>query len=157
MPVIKEQVVQIFCAVSGFILLITGAAKLVSCFGTASILDHGDPFFGYSFRQLMCIAGMCEVVIGGWCLLKYSTKFKIVALAWLSSILILYRLGLWSQGWEHHCPCLGNLTDYLRISPTITDSIMGCILTLLALGSYVSLALYWFEFRKPTLSPSNER
>ncbi len=53
------------CAV---ILLVTGAAKVWSSFGTSKALALADPILGISFGQLMLGVGLLEIgVAAHWC------------------------------------------------------------------------------------------
>jgi hypothetical protein len=47
------------------------------------------------------------------------------------------------------CPCLGNLTDALHITPQTADTAMKIILTYLLIGSYASLFWLWRQRNKP--------
>lgn len=64
-------------------------------------------------------------------------------LAWMTTNFLLYRLGLWWLDWKRPCPCLGNLTDALGISPAMADTIGKGLLAYLLVVSYALLILDW--------------
>ncbi|HTY86463.1 MAG TPA: MauE/DoxX family redox-associated membrane protein [Candidatus Acidoferrum sp.] len=141
MPSIRSRAIFVnaFCVSAGVILIMTGLAKVVSAFGRAGILKQSDPIFGISFEALMLFVGGLEIVIAGICLYLKNRTVAMVAVAWLSSCFLFYRAGLRFIGWHHPCHCLGNLTDFIRISPEMADKLMTAILGYLLLGSYLAL------------------
>jgi hypothetical protein len=129
-----------FVISAGIILLLTGLAKLISSFGNARILGLSDPVLNVSFRSEMLIVGIVELVVASVCVFTKLRKISVFLIAWLSTGFLLYRLGLWLIGWNQPCPCMGNLTDILRITPQIADLIMKSILVYLLAGSYLVLS-----------------
>jgi hypothetical protein len=125
------------------ILLITGAAKIVSAMGAARILWLTDPILYISFGHLMLLAGVCELSVSTICILGRNIKLQAAVLAWLSTIFVVYRIGLLYLGWNRPCSCMGNLTDALHIPPKIADVMMEIILGYLLVGSYGILFWLW--------------
>jgi hypothetical protein len=69
----------------------------------------------------------------------------------ISSFIILTR------NYHKPCPCLGNLTDALHISPQTDNPLVKIILGYLLIGSYTTLFWLWWQIRKSPLStPSME-
>ena len=132
-----------FLLTSGFALGLTGLAKAFSAIGPARALDVADPLFGIPFRHLMLLVGLGELLIAFFCLFTDKTQFSLLAVAWLSTNFVVYRLGLWFIGWHKPCGCLGNLTDMLHISPGTADNIMKALLAYLLVGSYATLFWRW--------------
>jgi hypothetical protein len=118
-------------------LLITGVAKALSATGIARVLNTPDPLLGMRFRELMLFTGLLEVIIALLCLLPARPRLGLILLAWLSTMFVIYRVGLWLIGWEQPCHCMGTLTDALRITPTLADRIMKCVLAYLIASGYV--------------------
>jgi hypothetical protein len=69
-------------------------------------------------------------------------------LGWLLGIgivatLMLYRIGLWTVGYDRPCNCLGTMTDLFHISPEAVDLAMKILLSYLLIGSCV--ARFWLR------------
>lgn len=135
---------------AGVILLITSVAKIASAFGHARILGINDPILGISFRSLMLLSGGIELVISLMCLIAPNCRINLAAVAWIAAVFLSYHFGLWYIHWARPCPCLGNLTDLLRISPGLAS----LILTWIAIYLFVGALVCWFVMRKQ-VSPSN--
>jgi hypothetical protein len=129
---------EIFIRSAGVILLVTGFAKIASGFGDKIILDQSDPLFGISFRHLMQLAGMVEIVVAGICFFVKNTRLNLCLIGWLTLNFLAYRATLHLIGWHKPCSCLGNLTDVLHISPTTADWVMKGVLVYLFAGSCVA-------------------
>ena len=94
------------------------------------------------------LVGLVELVIAGICLFGKGIKLRTSLLAWLASTFVAYRLDLGWIGYQKRCPCLGNLTDALHVSPQTADTAMKIILAYLLLGSYATLFWLWRQHRK---------
>jgi len=103
---------------------------------------------GITFRRLPMGVGLLELFIAFFCLFTDKRQFSLVAVAWLATNFVVYRLGLWWIGWHRPCGCLGNLTDLLRISPHTADTIMKLVLAYLLIGSYGLLIWQWIQNRR---------
>ena len=128
-----------FLSVAGGALALTGLAKAFSAMGPARALDVPDPLIGLPFRQLMLGVGLLELFIAFFCLFTERRRFSVLAVGWISTNFLVYRLGLWLIGWHRPCGCMGNLTDLLHISPRTADNIMKGVLAFLLVGSYAIL------------------
>ena len=117
----------------------SGCTKAFSAIGSARALDSADPLIGIPFRQLLLLVGLAEFLIAFFCLFTDKRRLSLLAVAWLSSNFLVYRLGLWFIGWHRPCGCMGNLTDLLHISPRVADNIMKGVLAYLLIGSYAIL------------------
>jgi hypothetical protein len=150
------KLVRYYILSVGAILGVAAIAKIVSVFGTARVLLIQDPLIGISFRKLIILAGVVELVIASLCLSTNRLKLNSLMVAWLSTSFVVYRFGLWWINWQRPCHCLGNLTDALHIPPQTADTVMKFILAYLLIGSYTML--FWFWRQKSTavsaLAPS---
>ena len=130
------------------LLAVTGTAKLISAiYGPRIVYEH-DPLTGITYKYLMLAIGAVEVCIALACVISRSYKHCIQAVAWLSTCFLLYRIGLLLLKWPHPCPCLGNLTDALHISPQLADNSMKGVLAYLLIGSYATLFWLWRQHGK---------
>lgn len=136
-----------FVVTAGIVLVVTGGAKVFSAIGPARALDVADPIFGVPFRHLMLFVGLVELFIAFLCLFTDRRQLSLLAIAWLSTSFVVYRVGLWWVGWHRPCGCLGNLTDLVHISPNAADNLMKVVLAFLFAGSYWTLIIQWRRVR----------
>jgi hypothetical protein len=142
-----------FIISAGAILAITGIAKVWSGLGTAKVLAVADPIIGVQFGHLMLVVGIAEIVVALICLFCKWHTLALGLVAWLATNFVVYRFGLIWVGYHKPCPCLGNLTDALHISPQTADTGMKIILGYLLLGSYASLFWLWRQEGNDSLVP----
>ena len=116
---------------------VTGLAKTFSAVGVARALDIPDPLVGLRFRQLLLVVGLVEILISFFCLLTDKRRFSLLAVAWLSTNFLVYRLGLWLIGWHHPCGCMGTMAGVLHLSDQAADNIMKGVLAYLLVGGSV--------------------
>lgn len=136
-----------FVASAGGVLVVTGLAKAFSAIGPARALDTPDPVIGIPFRQLLLLVGLVELFIAFFCLFTDKRRLSLLAVAWISTNFLVYRLGLWFIGWHHPCACMGSLADMLHLSPRVADNIMKGVLAYLLVGSYAILFSQWRQRR----------
>lgn len=142
----SHDVAGLFVSSCGPVFALTGAAKLLSAFGHAKILLLLDPIVGIQFRYLMFFAGCVELGVAYTCLFTNNAKSAVAITAWLSTLFVGYRIGLWWVGWRYPCSCLGNLTDALVLPPKVLGVIMKTILIYLFAGSYsILFSLQWTQ------------
>lgn len=146
-------IIRLFLQSAGTLLVGTALAKFISALGTAGILKLSDPVLGMPFRLLFCIVGVLEMTVAGYCFLDHDLKFRTMLVAWLGTAFGVYRVALAWVGAQKHCPCLGNLTDAIHISPHVADDITKCLLAYLLIGSYA--ALFWLWWQRKSASASS--
>jgi len=139
----KNSASIFFTRSAGTILLVTAVAKLVSALGSAHILETPDPIFAISFRKVLLTAAGIEILVSFFCFFGKNRNVQFGLIAWLSTSFVVYRVGLMLVAYHKPCPCLGNLTDALRISPISADTVMESILSYLIIGSYSMLLGSW--------------
>ena len=117
-------------------LVTTGLIKLASATGSASILQSADPVLYFNFRSTLILAGIVELGIGAICLIHKGTLLCSALIAWIATIFCAYRFCLMISGYHRPCPCLGNLTDAMKIPPYVADATMKILLVYLLVGGY---------------------
>jgi hypothetical protein len=132
-----------FVVSSGCIFLVTSLAKIISALGRANILNFGDPIFGISFRHVMLIMGIWELVISAICLFANNRKLQLFTISWLASCFLVYRFGLWFVGWTRPCPCLGGFYDAIHVSSGLANLINKSIIFYLLVGGYWLSGIFW--------------
>lgn len=127
----------------GALLFITAAAKLISSGGNAKLLDIRDAVLGVHFRYLFLAAGVFEMAVALVCLFGKNILLQAKLVAWLSLILLIYRIGLSLLGASEVCGCLGTLTSAINLPPQTADFLMKIVLGYLLAGSSAILLLSW--------------
>jgi hypothetical protein len=135
-----------FQSVCGCLLAFVGVAKLWSLTGESTLLLERDPLLGIKFSHLMQLAASLELGVAAICFVRSSVD-GLLAVAWLSGMLIGYRAALWWIGWQKPCSCLGNLTDALNVSPQLADNVMKGLLAFMFVGSVSLLFMQRRESR----------
>jgi len=133
---------------SGAALALTGLAKVLSAVVPAPALTVPDPLFGIPFHRLLAVVGVAELLIAYFCLFTEKCQFSLLAVAWLATSFVAYRLGLWFMGWHRPCGCLGSLTALLHIPTGVADNIMKVVLAFLLIGSYTTLVRRWTQEKR---------
>ena len=138
-----ESAMKFFVRSSGVLLFITALAKIISAFGIQPILARTDPILIISYRNLFWSVGGIELVVAAFCLLQNRMLVNLGLIAWISSEVLVYRLGLWLIGWKLPCVCLGSMTGAIHIPQNVAALIMRCVLSYLAIGSFYILYRLW--------------
>jgi hypothetical protein len=86
---------------------------------------------------------LAELLIAFCCLFTPKRQLSLLAIAWISTGFLLYRLGLWYIGWHHPCGCMGSFAGILHLSDRAADNIMKGVLAYLLIGSYGILLWKW--------------
>lgn len=145
--IMKLAFERLFLFTAGLALAATAFGKAFSAIGPARALDALDPLVGMPFRELLLLVGLVELLIAFFCLFTDKRRLSLLAVAWISTNFLVYRLGMWFIGWHRPCGCMGSLTDLLHISPRLADNIMKGVLAYLLIGSYALLFAQWRQRR----------
>jgi hypothetical protein len=131
------------------VLFITASAKLVSAFGSAKILYLPDPLLSVPYKQLLLWAAALEFAILGVLLSGAGERAKLCLVGWAAGIFVLYRVASWLLGNGTPCPCLGTLSDLLRISNGLADAVLFLFVAYMATGS----VLCWLSLSRNHRTP----
>jgi hypothetical protein len=118
------------------VLFVAAAAKLISSTGSDKLLVVRDPVLAIRFRYLFIAAGSLEMIIALVCLVMHDILLQAGLIRWLSTLLILYRIGFSMLGPREICGCLGTLTDRIGVPPQMADLAMKVVLAYLFVGSW---------------------
>ena len=154
---VQWKVAGYFIKSSALLLAFTGVAKLISSAGAAKVLDVKDPVLGIQFRYLFLLTGVVETVVALLCLTKRSIWIRTGLIAWLASIVFVYRIGLLSIGYTAPCNCLGTMTEAIHLAPQAADIGMKMVLLYIMVGSYIILICLWRCRMKPTSCSNQDR
>lgn len=126
-----------FLFVSSVILFLTGVAKIVSATGNAGILKAQDPLFGLTYKCLFYASGFIELCIAVGFYLNVNQSLLAAAVGWYSLCAATYRIAFYFLGPDRWCPCLGNFTDRLHVSPNAANLVLISALCYMLVGSAV--------------------
>ena len=137
-----------YLAVAVAILCVTAFAKLVSAIGSAAILDrHDDVLRWLNMRQLMVLAALGELAVVAIVLTRKNPLEQFGAIAWISTLFVSYRFGLWWMKSQAPCTCLGTISGWVPIQPDTIDALITGSLAFLLIGSYGFFAKLWIDHR----------
>src|SRR5688500_7735528 len=94
---------RLFMNFTAGVLVLTGLAKLSTGGADNQLLAAADPIIGLPFRYLLLAAGLLELGVGVACAFKRHAHFAIFLVAWFATLLLVYRVALWSVGWKAPC------------------------------------------------------
>jgi arabinogalactan endo-1,4-beta-galactosidase len=149
---LADRAVASFIISAGLILLVTGLAKIISMFGVARVLGADVPILPVTYGHLLLAVGVAELLIATLCFLPKTRRAALRCVAIISTLFLIYRIGLWAAGWHGFCGCMGNLTGEIGISTETAGRVMMALLTYLLCGSYTALAYRFLRSRKARLS-----
>jgi hypothetical protein len=72
-----------------------------------------------------------------------SLNLKLALVAWLATNFLSYRIGLWWMSAPNLCNCLGNLNQYLSVSPRVLNAAGFAALGWMLIGSYALMLAEW--------------
>ena len=125
-----------FVFTCGIILCLTALAKIFSAQGDQLLLQQPDPLLGISFRYAYFATSSLELFVCICCFFKTEKLLSAVLVAWLSTMFLAYRVGLWLINWHRRCHCLGNFSTALHISDRSASTLMQILLGFMLIGSY---------------------
>jgi hypothetical protein len=134
---VRENLAAWFARTAVVVLAVTAVLKLVAATGEGRILAQPDPFLAFfSNRQIMVLAALLEAFVVSLILWEGDRLRQAALVAWIGTVFLMYRAGLWWVGYEGACPCLGNVTRSIGLSPAMEDLGVKVLLGYLVLGSY---------------------
>lgn len=144
----RKNAFNIFRYSAAALLVTSAVGKFIATGSDVAIFDLRDPLFHLPFRYLLWLAASLELIVVFVCLSsKLRNLTQAIAIAWLGTDLLLYRIGLWLIDYQRPCSCMGSLAEGLHISSNTADGIMKTVLAYLLIGSYASLWFLWKHAR----------
>jgi protein O-mannosyl-transferase len=133
------RLTRLFLMSAGWIFLLTAAIKFMSAMQEVRVLGRPDPLLEFlTTRQLLALTALLEAGVAAvilWAGRAVAASEKLLLVFWLSTIFLLYRLGLWWIGHQGGCNCMGNAAQWLGTSPEKLNSIATVLLAYLVVGS----------------------
>ena len=98
-------------------LLLTAAGKLVGAFEWGQSTAISDALLSFAtVRQLLVCAALIEISVALYIRYAQSDLNRALSVLWLCLLLAIYRLGLWSIGFQGYCKCLGYWSSSVHLS-----------------------------------------
>ena len=121
------------------ILYVASVAKFGTLVFAPGAFGDADPVFGsIPSRYLIACAGLLEGLVAVLICATSNVRMRLLATAWLATLLVLYRMGLLFSQTGGGCPCLGILTTLLPRG-LVGDSMSIVLLFYMLIGSYAFL------------------
>lgn len=141
---------NLFFLFSGIVLLATSLMKFVYLGGDHRILQVADPVISFlTYSNLLLITAAFELTIACLLISEKRDALGLLAIAWFSTVLFLYRALHHLSGAKTPCSCLGNISDYTGLTPKQAEACALVALILMLVGSYMLLI---FETRRNQIS-----
>jgi hypothetical protein len=129
-----------FVLFAGAALAFFGVAIIIGSFAQIQVLNLHEPIFNFPIRYLMFLFGIGALLIAILCLFTSRIFLSLWLIIWLTVNFLVYRIGLWTMGWNSS----GFLLSTLGFSLTETDLILTSLLTFLFI---TSLSILWLKYR----------
>jgi len=143
-----------YVKIAVWIIVISGLAKVITASMEMPILSKHDPVFTFvSYRQIALFAGIVELV--AVFVIMRQRHLALPVLCWLSTIFLLYRIGLWSVGSHEPCPCFGSMLEWAGLSKGVEKGLAIILFVFLLLGSYSWSLVRMVEDRRERRTFSN--
>jgi hypothetical protein len=95
-----------------------------------------DPLFTFLTERYMIVgAALIELGVVLYLSWQSSIQRRASAVIWLSTLFLIYRMGLWNIGFHGYCKCLGHWTTWLHLSERQTDIIAQAMIAFMLVGS----------------------
>lgn len=138
---------RLFLVSAALLLLTTAMFKLIGARGSAPALDLKDPLLMLTNRQVFNAVATVEIVIAIVLLIGRKTQIQLLALSWLATLFLVYRVAQWVGAVGRPCGCLGNAAEWFPWLAKHEQVLMNCLLAFLLVGSYGLLLLEWWRGR----------
>jgi len=129
----RTKLAKVYIISVAAILFMTAAAKLFSLVAYYHTFRSRDPLLYLRSDILVSIVSVLEIGVATFLLSANRTGSKFWAIIWISSLFLIYRVGLWQIGYKGTCPCMGTPNSWLMLlKPIHMDLVMkGCLVYML--------------------------
>lgn len=118
-----------------WVLIVTSLAKLYSTTGSAKVLDIPEALLPMTIRQVIWLVGSVELLLAMYLWRGKNNLIKLIAVAWLGTNFVLYRVAAMMLTVGKPCPCLGSITETLPLKPATLDRLLTAVVFYLFFGS----------------------
>jgi hypothetical protein len=151
---VKRKIQLYFLDSVAVILFLVAIVNLIAASSPVPILDQLDLILPLSSRWVLRVWAALDLSVSAWLLTGRDPQIKLWLIAWLTTNLLIYQIGLWRMAAPNFSDCLGNLYDWFVISPQMLGVIMKLFLGFSLIGSYALLILNWQASRKSRRKPA---
>lgn len=137
----KRAAIRAFLVSAAIVFGVAGISKLLGAAGEHATLEEKDPILLIKTRYVMLCVGLVEIMAAVYLVRGRLTVKKLWLTVWVAGNLIHYRAIIAVVGVTRPCGCLGNLTDFLPLTPRGIDLTLQAILVYLLLGG--AFCLRW--------------
>jgi hypothetical protein len=153
---IASKAVYYYVKTAVWVIVISGLAKLIAASLENLLLTKHDPVFDFlSYRQVALVVGMVEVAAAFFIIQRRHLAMHV--LCWLSTMFLLYRIGLWGVGSKEPCQCLGNLLGWAGISNSVERGLTTLLFVFLLVCSYCCFLIRMIDSERENEAISDTR
>jgi hypothetical protein len=121
----------------GSTLLVTALLKVVGSFyGNPKFLNTLHELFQMQNKQVLQLIAVIEITGGLYLITSRDSYIRSIVTLFFGGNFLIYRL----LSGDGHCPCLGNLGDFLGISAVAENVVLYCFVALCIVGGIFSLS-----------------
>jgi hypothetical protein len=129
----------VFLWTAALVLSLTAAAKIFTLSNLHQELETRDPLFYFlNLRSVLFVTTGLEIACVLLVIVSANYRLRLACVAWLSTLFLLYRLGLLLIGYHGGCLCLGKPESWVTIA-SYADPYMKLALAYLLVSSYCFL------------------
>jgi len=131
--------IKILFWLTSTVLLLTAVSKVVGVIGWWSLLRNRDPIVPLlSTRSILLASAAFEIAVASCLVMRRNVQFKLLSIAWISTLFGAYRFALWLRGIDGSCGCSG--LQWLQYSKRIQiESVLLWLLVYMFVGSCLGL------------------
>jgi hypothetical protein len=135
-----------FCVSVSSLLLIASVAKFETLWRFDPRLRAYDPLFAPLTRaHSVVLAATLEFAVAGYILWRRQRLSSICVAAWLTSVLISYRILTYKAIVPKACGCFGKLPELLHLPANVAHALPVVVLAYIAGGSLMFLMHEWLR------------
>jgi DNA-directed RNA polymerase subunit RPC12/RpoP len=137
----SEKFMNFYYRSAGALLLMMATALLISSQPHGDLIQPHDPIFNLSLRYFFWIISTILLTAGLICLFLKSTLPRALLIAWLVTILAIYRIGYYWDGGHNLNGYLGSFSYAFGIPIKPADVLAEAVLIYLVFGSYAAILM----------------
>lgn len=135
------------------ILTFTMICKLISVGTSSDYLQAAAPIFTFlKWKEFLIVASAVEGITTATILWSNPIRRQLLAILWISSVFLTFRMTLWLTGYTGPCNCAGFVGDWIHLPRAIVETTMLTFAWYMFLGSLFCLVLQWRHRSKIALS-----